>query len=956
MAVQAYKLAGIVTADTSEGERKIRGFVEKQAQVIDQGFSGMAKAMGLAATAVVARRVGEFAVETAKLAVANAKVETSFKDMASTAGESSDEMLATLKSASSGTISEYDLMLSANRAMTLGVADNAREMAELLQVARQRGQAMGLSTQQAFNDIVTGLGRGSALILDNLGIVVDLDEAYGEYAISIGKVAEELSEAEKKQALVNSAMRQSGSGGAQVLVDQFERMNAAADNLKVAMGEAFGPMVIAGAKAIADALNAARDPDAQIGMYGGLTANQINDMQTTDAQRRSEAMEAKVRAEEQAYKNLTVAISAAAAADELRHKENAAAWAERGESIKEEIAGITDALMSDLSFGQMDTLNTQLTAFMHAFEHVARTMDGDDQALYGTEKMLLRVEEIVGVLTDDMATVEEITAVMGGNIGKSFAGLLQAKLEAAQLREEMEATAEANELVYDGWNRMAGIVGDVQRQLYGVIGESAFDNFDEYEQQLWDVFNAAIDGGRTTEEAFWLTEQAADALVTSVAELNGGTLDDVAAAALRAEQQLWGTAAAAEAVLALVDQSRNSVNSMFLGAVGQGFTGASAQSAANAVNAEREQFIQNMAAIGVPLEDATFALAEFDAEVRDGIGAVTSAYREQQKESRKAASSTKAQGDAAKRAADGLGELESALGRIPGLFDTTQVTDQDMRLAELGMYQNKPDEYLRRLRDEMLNGRDWEGVDLETAAESIGWDPETARANAQLFIDEFTAAWNDSSLFADPANIDKFLDMEAIQASLERQQDAAQGEKNLKALFGVGDSDDVNAIAALGLDIQSGLSGWLLENGMEDAGARLADALAGGLQTDDLGAAAAGGMSDFVQSAQGQDAFYDIGQVAGGAVGQGITDRILADLAARSPNNQNVPNEGEQMPPTSPSWMGGNWSSQPQNGGVTAQAVGGAPVTLIQNNVIKSPIEAEINARRTADYIRRRQR
>ena len=33
-----------------------------------------------------------------------------------------------------------------------------------------RGRAMGLSTTQAFGDIVTGIGRMSPLILDNLGI------------------------------------------------------------------------------------------------------------------------------------------------------------------------------------------------------------------------------------------------------------------------------------------------------------------------------------------------------------------------------------------------------------------------------------------------------------------------------------------------------------------------------------------------------------------------------------------------------------------------------------------------------------------------------------------------------------------------------------------------------------------------------------------------------------------
>lgn len=59
---------------------------------------------------------------------------------------------------------------------------------------------------EALDDIVTGLGRGSAMILDNLGIVVNQKEAQEEYAASLGKTVEQLSEAEKKQALINKVV------------------------------------------------------------------------------------------------------------------------------------------------------------------------------------------------------------------------------------------------------------------------------------------------------------------------------------------------------------------------------------------------------------------------------------------------------------------------------------------------------------------------------------------------------------------------------------------------------------------------------------------------------------------------------------------------------------------------------------------------------------------------------
>lgn len=61
---------------------------------------------------------------------------------------------------------------------------------------------------EALDDIVTGLGRGSAQILDNLGIVVNQTEAQEKYAQSVGKTVEQLSEVEKKQALVNAVVAQ----------------------------------------------------------------------------------------------------------------------------------------------------------------------------------------------------------------------------------------------------------------------------------------------------------------------------------------------------------------------------------------------------------------------------------------------------------------------------------------------------------------------------------------------------------------------------------------------------------------------------------------------------------------------------------------------------------------------------------------------------------------------------
>ena len=63
--------------------------------------------------------------DLAKSAQSFDTLRASFDDLASTAGESGDAMLGALRNASQGMIADQDLILSANRAMMLGVAQNS---------------------------------------------------------------------------------------------------------------------------------------------------------------------------------------------------------------------------------------------------------------------------------------------------------------------------------------------------------------------------------------------------------------------------------------------------------------------------------------------------------------------------------------------------------------------------------------------------------------------------------------------------------------------------------------------------------------------------------------------------------------------------------------------------------------------------------------------------------------
>jgi hypothetical protein len=236
---------------------EIDGAFGKLSSVFSGGLGGAAGVIGLGATALAIGGISSAITDAVRAADQFDKLNSSFQQLAENAGQSGDAMLKALRNASSGMISDASLVQSANKAMLLGVADSAEEMVALLEVARVRGQAMGLSVTDAFNDIVTGLGRESALILDNLGITLDLDRTYKEYAETLGKTVSQLDAVERKQALVNKVMAESsgltaaaptGAGAA------LAQSQAAQANAQVAAGEFFAPLVRDAAQAYADGL------------------------------------------------------------------------------------------------------------------------------------------------------------------------------------------------------------------------------------------------------------------------------------------------------------------------------------------------------------------------------------------------------------------------------------------------------------------------------------------------------------------------------------------------------------------------------------------------------------------------------------------------------------------------------------------------------------------------------
>ena len=204
----------------------------KKQQTGFQKLTGSLKNLGFGYAVLAGAAVG-FGADAVKVAIDS---ERAFQQFNLRLGETADIMLNDLRKASNGMASDLALVNAANRALALGIAEN--KLPELMAAASARAKVFGRTVPEAFDDITIGIGRQSRMILDNLGIIIDLDAAHQEYAASIGKTSETLTELEKKEALTNAILKESETLmiAQNFLIEthdeKLQRLTATWDNMK----------------------------------------------------------------------------------------------------------------------------------------------------------------------------------------------------------------------------------------------------------------------------------------------------------------------------------------------------------------------------------------------------------------------------------------------------------------------------------------------------------------------------------------------------------------------------------------------------------------------------------------------------------------------------------------------------------------------------------------------------
>lgn len=125
-------------------------------------------------------------------------------------GIMADDTLVKLRAGANGTISDFNLMRTANLALA-GSTDAVgqaylQNFDKILQIAQVQARATGQSTEFLFDSLIRGIKRASPMLIDNTGLIVNETEANKKYAESIGVAVESLTEEQKQLALLQATL------------------------------------------------------------------------------------------------------------------------------------------------------------------------------------------------------------------------------------------------------------------------------------------------------------------------------------------------------------------------------------------------------------------------------------------------------------------------------------------------------------------------------------------------------------------------------------------------------------------------------------------------------------------------------------------------------------------------------------------------------------------------------
>lgn len=140
-----------------------------------------------------------------------------------------------------GLVSDMDLATAANNAAATGAATSAKEFANLSEIAVKLAYSQGLELTGAVDGLSEAIGKNSAEILNNYGVLLTVPQAQAKLAAQLGKEVSALTESEMATAFKTIALQELKEKADQVTIAEgslamsMVKTTVAAENAKHAL-------------------------------------------------------------------------------------------------------------------------------------------------------------------------------------------------------------------------------------------------------------------------------------------------------------------------------------------------------------------------------------------------------------------------------------------------------------------------------------------------------------------------------------------------------------------------------------------------------------------------------------------------------------------------------------------------------------------------------------------------
>jgi hypothetical protein len=133
-----------------------------------------------------------------------------FDHLTAAVGETGDVVLGKLRTAFGGTVTDFNLMKSANEALSKGVKLTGDEMATMAKASRVMADQVGGNAKESFDAMLSSVARGNEKELKQLGLNLgNIDKSTKAYADSLGVEVSALSKSQQQHAIRNAVLEES---------------------------------------------------------------------------------------------------------------------------------------------------------------------------------------------------------------------------------------------------------------------------------------------------------------------------------------------------------------------------------------------------------------------------------------------------------------------------------------------------------------------------------------------------------------------------------------------------------------------------------------------------------------------------------------------------------------------------------------------------------------------------